>query len=118
MPDLTLPTLYHWSPFARREQVRAEGLRPYSPPTTTSELDNVWAMGFGCVCLGATPARAWGLSGDMQHNSEIEEWDLWQVELDDRDEVHVRAEFGPRIQEVRVMNPIPGDRLWWVGARG
>lgn len=117
MPDLTLPTLYHWSPTGRREAIRVDGLKPYSPPSVTSPMDNVWAMGFGCICLGTTPARAWSLSGDMQHTSEIEEWDLWQAELTESDEVHIRAEFGPRIKEVRVMNPIPGDRLWWVGER-
>jgi hypothetical protein len=115
--DLALPPLYHWSPRERREAIRDEGLKPYRRSTTLADPAAEWAHGFGCVCLAPTPARAWALSGDMQHLSEIEAWDLWQVALADTDEVRVRAEFGPRIQEVRVFNPIPADRLWWVATR-
>jgi hypothetical protein len=116
-----LPQLYHWSPKARREAIRLSGLAPYQPPavSTESEFNEDWAHGFGCICLAPDPAGAWSLSGDLQHVSEVEEWDLWQLKaVIDTDEVRVRAEFGPRIYEVRIFNPIPADRLWWVGERG
>jgi hypothetical protein len=114
---MILPTLFHWSPLERREQIRVEGLKPYSPTAVTSDPALEWAHGFGCICLGPSPARAWSLSGDMQHVSEIEQWDLWEVVLAATDEVRVRGEFGPEIKEVRVFNPIPADRLWWVATR-
>lgn len=116
---MILPQLFHWSPRDRRDAIRADGLRPYSPPAVTSEDASAeWAHGFGCICLAPTASGAWGLSGDMQHVSEIEEWDLWQVTLADTDEIRVRAEFGPTVREVRVFNPVPADRLWWVATRG
>jgi hypothetical protein len=114
---LTLPPLYHWSPLKRHEAIRSQGLQPYSPPPVDEENWPGFARGFGCICLGLTPSSAWGLSGDMDHMSEIEEWDLWQVNLADNDEVRVRAEYGPQIKEIRVFNPIPPDRLWWVATR-
>lgn len=117
---MNLPPLYHWTPLERREAIRLEGLRPYQPPAVNQldpEFSSDWAHGFGCICLGTTPARGWSLSGDMQHVSEVEEWDLWEVVLAENDEVRVRAEFGPEIKEVRVFNPVPADRLWWVGTR-
>lgn len=110
-----LPPLFHWSPLERRERIRAEGLRPYTDPTLTSAEGAEWAMGCGVICFGTTPSAAWGLSGMLVEG--IETWDLWQVNLEDSDEVHIRAEFGPRIKEVRVRNPIAADRLWWVGER-
>ena len=117
---MNLPMLYHWSPRDRRETIRSEGLKPYSQSTLVSEDASAeWAHGFGCICFGTDPARAWSLSGDMQHVSEIEEWDLWQLQrVADADEVRIGAEFGPEIMEVRIFNPIPADRLWWVGVRG
>lgn len=116
---MNLPAVYHWSPRDRREQIRVDGLKPYSPNVVTIDPQEEWAHGFGCICFGLDPARAWALSGDMQHTSEVEEWDLWQLpELVETDEVRVRAEYGPRIWEVRLFNPVAADRLWWVGARG
>lgn len=117
---MNLPELYHWSPLERREDVRTEGLKPYQAPVLLSDdAAAEWAHGFGCVCFGTDPATAWSLSGDMQHVSEIEQWDLWQLRaIADTDEVRVRAEFGARVWEVRIFNPIPADRLWWVGQRG
>jgi hypothetical protein len=113
---MRLPPLYHWSPQSRREAIRSEGLKPYSPPAVSMDPSSEWAHGFGCVCLGLSASAAWGLSGDLQHLTD-EAWDLWQVGLADSDEVRIRAEFGPKIQEVRVFNPIPADRIWWVGQR-
>lgn len=109
--------LYHWSPLERREAIRSEGLQPYRPPAVTVDPAQQWAHGFGCICLAPDPARAWSLSGDMQRVSEIEQWDLWQIWLAATDEVRVRAEFGDEVKEIRVFNPIPADRLWWVATR-
>lgn len=116
---MRLPQLYHWSPISRRETIRVDGLKPYQPASADADEENNWAMGCGVVCLGFTPSAAWGLSGAMDRfATEDVEWDLWQVNLDDNDEVHVRSEFGPQLQEVRVANAIPADRIWWVGTRG
>lgn len=115
-----LSTLYHWSPRERRETIRSEGLKPYQRPavSTESEFNEDWAHGFGCICFGTDPARAWTYSGDMQHVSEVEDWDLWMLkEVADTDEVRIRAEFGRQIKEVRIFNPVSADRLWWVGER-
>ena len=42
---------------------------------------------------------------------------MWQVRLDDNDMTFVRAEFGGRIQEVRVGNRIPKSRVTFLGTR-
>jgi hypothetical protein len=106
-----LGALYHWSPASRRVEIMRQGLRPFSKATASSEL--LWPY----ICLSPTPAAAWGLSGDMEWLSEIEEWDLWMVRLESTDEVHVKANFGPVIKEVRVRNALPADRLWYVATR-
>jgi len=72
------------------------------------------------LCFATTPQGAWRYSGGMgfEHFEEYEAgWDLWQVTLADRDEVHVLPGWGPSICEVRVPNAIPADRLWWIGRR-
>jgi hypothetical protein len=113
---MRLPALYHWSPRANRNDIRDHGLKPYASMRGAPEEQ--WAMGCGCICLAAEPSQAWRLSGDIDGASpDTEEWDLWEVRLADTDEVHVRAEFGQDIKEIRVMNTIPADRLWWVGVR-
>jgi hypothetical protein len=104
--------LYHWSPSIRREGILREGLKVYSEPVTHTGDER-----YPYLCFGPTPSAAWGLSGDMEWTSEHEQWDLWQVRLVEGDEVHVRAEFGPTIYEVRVRNSIPADRVWYVGTR-
>lgn len=107
---MNLPDLYHWSPADRRDNILAQGLRPYSPPSVNS-------MAFPCICLASSPLDAWRLSGDMGWTSEVEEWDLWQVRLADGDEVHVLPEFGPKVKEIRVNNAIPPYRVIWVARR-
>jgi hypothetical protein len=110
--SVILPALYHWAPRDRRESIRSEGLKPYSPPTVcTGEHVSPY------LSLSPDPARAWHLSGAMDWH-ECEEWDLWQVRLAEHDDVHIRPDFGPEIQEVKLYNPIPADRLWFVGERG
>jgi len=108
---LLLPALYHWSPVDRFEQIRREGLRPHAQPAVAS-------ISLCYVCLSPTPSAAWGLSGDMPYMSEVDEWDLWQVRLAKGDEVHIRPNFGPEIEEIKVHGPIPPDRVWWVARRG
>lgn len=113
---MLLPALYHWSPADRRSAIRAEGLRPYCPPTLcTGGPDG--DLSYPYLCLSPTPSSAWGLSGDMDWVSEIEAWDLWQVRLADGDEVRYRGDFGPVLREVRVYNAIPADRIWYVATR-
>jgi len=116
---LNLPALYHWTPRDRREKIREHGLVPYKPTSLVSDDATAeWAHGFGCVCFGFNPARAWHLSGGMQHVGEIEEWDLWQLpRILSTDEVRIRSEFGSELLEARIFNPLAADRLWWVGAR-
>jgi hypothetical protein len=114
---MLLGPLYHWSPADRREQILRDGLQPYAPPAVSGggEMSTIaWPY----LCFGLTAKGAWRYSGDMgyDHLSETE-WDLWQVALADTDEVHIRAEFGPRVKEVRVHNAIPADRVWWVARR-
>lgn len=107
-----LPALYHWSPEGRRAAIRGDGLRPFSEPVVQEG-----GHAFAYICLGTDPQNAWTLSGDMGWVKEVERWDLWQVRLADGDEVHYRSDFGPRLIEVRVFTPIPGERVWLVGSR-
>jgi hypothetical protein len=110
-----LPALYHWSPEERRKEIRANGLRPYA--RTRFLEGETKGLGFPYICLSPSPSLAWSLSGDLSHETEYEDWDLWQVRLSRDDEVEVRAEFGDEIKEVRVRNAISGDRVWYVATR-
>lgn len=111
-----LGPLFHWSPEGRRAAIRAEGLQPFSHPTLHCE-DDRGPVGFPYVCLGTNPSSAWRLSGDMGWATEVEAWDLWQIDLAESDEVHVMPEFGARIKEIRIRNAIAADRCWWVASR-
>ncbi len=108
--SIKLSPLYHWSPASRYHAIRREGLQPASSPT-------VAAQPLTYLCLGASPARAWSISGAMDYVSEVDDWDLWQVVLADTDSVAVRPDFGPYVIEVMIKNVIPPDRLWWAGRR-
>lgn len=108
-----LPSQYHWSPSERREEIFRNGLKPYCDPVTHSGV-LLWPY----ICLSPSPKRAWQLSGDFQDSGEIEQWDLWQVELGEHDEVSIRSEYGSEIMEVRVRSAIPADRVWHVATRG
>src|SRR4051794_28120131 len=109
---VTLGSVFHWSPAARRDAILREGLRVFSSPVTHSGVES-----YPYLCFSPTPSGAWSLSGDMEWTSDHEEWDLWQVRLSDDDEVHIRAEYGPHICEIRTRNSIPADRVWYVGTR-
>lgn len=104
--------IYHWSPSSRRDSILRDGLKIFSEPVTHSGEES-----YPYLCFGTSPSAAWGLSGDMEWNSEHENWDLWQIRLSDDDEVHYRADFGPNIKEIRTRNSIPVDRVWFVGKR-
>jgi hypothetical protein len=109
---LHIDTLFHWSPAERREDILKTGLQVYSPSVVHSG-EYRWPY----ICLGTTPSSAWGLSGDMEWASEIEQWDLWQVRIEEGDEITIRGDFCPVIREVRVRNSLPPDRVWFVATR-
>lgn len=108
---MELGILYHWSPAQRFDDVYREGLRPHSTPTVCVGTTLPY------ICLSPTPSAAWGLSGAMEWVSDIDEWDLWQVRLSEGDQVSVRPEFGPRVEEIKVYGSLPADRLWWAARR-
>lgn len=113
---MRIPPLYHWSPVERRKEIRSEGIKPYSMPTVMSDPK----LHSPYTCFSSTPSQAWGLSGDFtigRDGGVFEQWDLWQINLAENDEVHIRPEFGPTIQEFKVYTVIPADRVWWVGVR-
>lgn len=120
-----LPPLYHWSPGHRRRQIVRYGLKPtcptavrYSAAVIPGTVNGRWLDDdtTAMVCLGTSPSHAWSLSGDVMA-AKGEAWDLWQVVLDDGDEVHPLPFFGYRLDEIRVANRIPKSRLWLVGQR-
>lgn len=107
---MIMTPLYHWAPAHRYDSIRRDGLRPASDPTVAGGR-------LQYLCLGPDPRRAWAISGAMDYVSEIEYWDLWQVHLVDGDELYVRPDFSPVVDEVKCRTPIPADRLWWIGRR-
>lgn len=132
---LTLPLLYHWSPTSVREKIIRRGLLPRTlaarfivtthdnegklqetPPPLTHQTTWVEGVEDYSVCLAATPWDGWVLSGAIS-GEPGESWDLWQVVLDDEDEVQVRDLRGPNWDEVRVFNRIPKSRVWYVASR-
>ncbi len=120
--SLPLPPLYHWSPTEARDRITRRGLRPSCHTVDHRPYPNwhegVWEIGatFKAVCLGTSPSHAWSLSGAVMADR-AESWDLWQVTLDDGDEVHPMPFDGYRLSEFRVANPIPKSRCWLVGTR-
>jgi hypothetical protein len=104
-----LHPLFHWAPAARRDAITDRGLHVSSDPATNTVRARY-------LCLSQTPSQAWALSADAC-GEPGEEWDCWQVTLDRGDEVHVRAFWGNRIEEIQVHNDIPMSRLWLVGTR-
>jgi hypothetical protein len=120
-----LGRLYHWSPAANHDRIQKRGLKPtvettvhmHPVPVNTghSESDDELET-FMAVCLGTSPSVAWALSG-VWSAERGETWDLWEVVLEDEDEVHIRTEYGQFIHEVRVLNKIPRGRCWYVGSR-
>lgn len=112
---ISLGPLYHWSPRTRLNGITRLGLVPGKRPSVGS-IPAV-TNGTPMVCLGVTPADAWALSGDMHWAAGLGPWDLWQAWLTATDEVHVLANWGPSLREIRVANRIPKSRLTWIGTR-
>ena len=113
--SLVLPPLFHWSPHTAHEGIRRRGLRP-SCPTASAHHDEGTVL---AVCLGTSPSHAWWLSGNARDTCGGT-WDLWQVILDEADDVHVLPSLGVdghRLGEVRVANRIPKSRVWYVASR-
>ncbi len=106
---MVIHPLFHWSPAARRQGITRRGLVLGQKPVCTSVRTDV-------ICLSQTPTQAWMLSAAV-FGERGEEWDCWQVALDPADEVEVRPFFGNRMEELRVRNPIPKSRIWFVGTR-
>lgn len=104
---MLLEQLFHWSPADRFDSISQQGLIPGSFHVTCTEPQTV-------IFLSPDPRTAWELSGAV---GTARDWDLWQVTVDDDDEIHIRAEFGPRVQEVRIHNPIPPGRLFHLARR-
>ena len=124
---LYLPDLYHWSPERHRSSIVRRGLRPSTPtavwerPLKPGELvghrtEDLPEDSLLAVCFGTTPSTAWAYSGALSAQRG-ETWDLWQIELAADDEVHFRSTWGNRFDEVRIVNPIPRSRCWFVGSR-
>lgn len=107
---MNLPLLYHWSPADRFEAINRDGLIAGSPNTVASTA-------LPTICLSPDPRTGWQISGAMDWVSEVDEWDLWLVALADKDEVNIRPAFGPVIEEIKVRNSIPRDRIWHVARR-
>jgi len=106
---MILHPLFHWSPTERRPQIQRRGLVLRSRPVAhTFRADY--------LCFSTSPSQAWALSAGV-FGERGQEWDCWQMSLDRLDEVEVREFFGNRVEEVRVRNPIPKSRLWFVGSR-
>lgn len=122
-----MPVLYHWSPANYRDAIVKRGLKPtcptaprYSAAVIPGTANGRWLNGDDfsqrMVCLGTSPSHAWALSGEIM-SEDGESWDLWQVVLDDSDEVHPLPFFGYRLDEIRVANRIPKRRVWFVATR-
>lgn len=76
-------------------------------------------LSFPYVCLGPTPSLAWSYSAASREGLEDEYagWDLWQIRLDERADVHVLPFWGVYPQEIRVRTAIGADCLWYVATR-
>ena len=124
---LYLPAVYHWSPEKHRKSILRGGLRPtchtavWHRPLKPGEdvghhTYDIPEESLLAVCFGTSPSTAWDYSGALSAERG-ETWDLWQIELVEEDEVHVRPTWGNELDEVRVVNPIPKSRCWFVGSR-
>lgn len=109
---MRLGQLYHWSPADRLPSIAEQGLRPHS-------LNVICSAPYEFICASPDPRTAWSLSGAVAGIAGYAsaDWDLWQFEVTATDEVHIRSEFGPDIQEIQIRNPIAPERLFHVARR-
>lgn len=123
--------LYHWSPAKCRRAINRHGLRPSTPTTAAMSFAHLIdsyskaqihyeiedeLVCFKAICFSFDPAKAWALSGacDPRPGSR---WDLWMARISEDDIVYPEPSLGFRMQEVRVANRIPKNRVWHVGLR-
>lgn len=109
---LILDTLYHWAPAERRPNIKRRGLLNRTPSGSDGEDGPI----LYAVCTGTDPVVAWNLSGGIQALPG-ERWDLWSIDTHDDDHYLPIDHQGPRLYEVRILNPVPYRRLWLVGTR-
>ena len=114
---MRLGILYHWSPTARRIEILKNGLQPFSRTTVSGDDPDGNVLAYPYVCLSPSPSAAWALSGDLGWATEVEEWDLWQAQIPENVEVHIRPNFGPVVEEIKAYGVIPPDHLWLVATR-
>lgn len=88
-----------------------DGLKPYSPASSNEGYLHPY------ICLSTSPSAGWSLSGDARGRDDIHEWDLYQVVINHNDDIEIRSDLGPCINEVRTFTAIPTDRIWWVARR-
>jgi hypothetical protein len=117
-----LSQLYHWAPARLRETILREGLRISIPQTLLDERGDPCEVVFPWLCCGTTPWAAWNLlpdadAEDGDSRADGRGWDLWSIHVSEDDRLRLRDDFGPKLQEVRVLNSIPADRVWWVARR-
>lgn len=115
---MKLDPLFHWAPSERRRGILAGGLVPYAVPCVHAAAEDGARLAFPYVCLSPTPSMAWGLSGAVPWvEDEFDGWDLWQVRLSEKAEVHVLPSWGGEVQEVRTRTAIGPDCVWYVATR-
>ncbi len=109
--NLQIKTVYHWSPSENRKSIMQDGLQIASP---SSHEPNGY---FSYICLSTTSSGAWNLLPVDPVEYGKDKWDLWEVKLSETDHVNIRGDHVPNINELRVNNTIPPDRVWWVAER-
>lgn len=108
---MNIGPLYHWSPATNRESILRDGLKVYSAPVVHS------SGSFPYLCFGPSPRGAWSLSGKMEWVQEVEQWDLWEIQVSPYDEVRVLPFQGQSAEEIRFYNSVPPNRCWLVATR-
>lgn len=118
----SLGPLYHWSPRDRIGSIRRQGLTPgkrnLNGPIWHGLSGGDEGLGEyrqDSISFATDPATAWNYSHGTWRSEGT--FDLWQVYLEDTDDVEVRTIRGNRIIEVRVRNRIPRRRLIMIGER-
>jgi hypothetical protein len=108
--------LYHWSPRSRYKNINRRGLRldHSAGPTTSSSICVSDAR--PVLCFGTSAIEAWSLSAELTYTP-AGWWDLWSIHVKDTDEVLALPTWGNRLSEIRLFNPVPRSRLWYVGSR-
>lgn len=118
---MRLSTVYHWSPTKNREEIQKNGLKPYmgeyvyENPVTKKQ--DVWKSPYLCTALNPWTALCYVWPTFDEHNEDIKALDLFEIKLRVKDKVQIRNDYTIDIIEVRIWNPIPGDRVTYVATR-